>query len=80
MTIRSQKKLALSLLDWHGGQSSAVYAIGSCMLSDSDNGVHYRTVNHHGHVTALTRAISELRNLKKELECNALASKLEKFL
>lgn len=39
--MKNQKQLALALLDYHGGQNSALYAIGSCMLSDSENGRKY---------------------------------------
>jgi hypothetical protein len=69
--IAAQKRLALSLLDWHGGQSSALYAVGSCMLSDSDCATLYRPANHRGHADsetktgAVRRAVYELRGLKK---------------
>jgi hypothetical protein len=90
--MNTQKKLALALIDWHGGMSSGLYAVGSCMLSDSEKGIRYSTDNHPGHLDALKRAISELRTLKEkanypeavtakdERECNALAAKLEKYL
>ena len=67
----NQKKLALDLLDYHGGQSSALYAVGSCMLSDSRKGIKYRPEMHRGHADteeetgAVTRAIYELRGLRK---------------
>lgn len=70
MNLNAQKKLALSLLDWHGGQSSALYAVGSCMLSDSDKLRAYNPANYRGHAGddetqgALERAIVELRTLK----------------
>jgi hypothetical protein len=94
MKISTQKKLALALLQWHGGQSSPLYAVGSCMLSDSDKGRAY----HRGHTDtedeqgAVRRAQYELTGLKKyanypeavtpkdERECNALAAKLNAFL
>jgi len=93
-SIRLQKSLALSLLDWHGGQSSALYAVGSCMLSDAEYATEYRPERHRGHADtetesgALSRAILELRNLRKnanhpecvtakdEAECRDLADKL----
>lgn len=94
--IKTQKKLALSLLDWHGGQSSGLYAVGSCMLSDANDGREYVPALHRGHSEqpphALRMAISELRDLKKdakfpefvsredETECNTLADKLETYL
>ncbi len=71
-SIRLQKGLALSLLDWHGGQSSAVYAVGSCMLSDSNGGKTYDPANHHGHADsetetgAVRRACFELRGLRRD--------------
>jgi hypothetical protein len=70
MKTTSQKKLALSLLDWHGGQGSSLYAVGSCMLSDADKGVKYVPTNHRGHADdgesagALQMAIVELKTLK----------------
>lgn len=91
MTAKQQKKLALALLDWHGGQGSGLYAVGSCMLSDSYKGRTYDPANHHGHPEALRRAVSELRDWRKdakhpecvtatmERETAALADKLEKF-
>lgn len=87
-----QKKLSLSLLEWHGGQGSSLYAVGSCMLSDSERGMKYEPKNHHGHPEAIKRAILELRNVKKnaifpecltpqmEKEAENLAVKLEKFI
>ena len=69
--IQAQKVLALSLLDWHGGQTSALYAVGSCMLSDSNNAREYDPANHRGHTGsetetgAVRRACFELRGLRK---------------
>lgn len=73
MNLRTQHKLALALLDWHSGQSSPLYAVGSCMLSDSMKGRTYNPANHGGHAEdeekdtagALRMAIFELRGLKK---------------
>ena len=94
ITIKSQLALSLALHDWHGGQSSAIYAVASCMLADSHRGWRYDPEKHRGHAGpsgALARTISELRNLrardnypeavtaKDEKECNALASKLETY-
>jgi hypothetical protein len=72
LTITQQKTLALHLLEWHGGQSSALYAVGSCMLSDADKGKCYAPANHRGHAEdqekdtcgALQSAITELRQMK----------------
>lgn len=66
MNIKAQKKLALALLDFHGGQGSALYAVGSCMLSDAERGRGYIPSNHQGHVEAIRRASSELRNMKRD--------------
>lgn len=73
MKLRTQHKLALALLDWHSGQSSPLYAVSSCMLSDSMKGITYLPANHAGHAEdeakdsagALRMAIFELRGLKK---------------
>lgn len=90
--LSTQKRLALTLLEWHGGQSSGLYAVGSCMLSDSDNGRAYDAANHRGHDKAIHRAIAELRELKAranfpacvtakdEAQCNKLADRLAKFI
>lgn len=91
--IKTQKKIALSLLDWHGGQFTGLYAVGSCMLANANDGRKYVPALHRGHSEqppyALRMAISELRDLKKdakhpecvtakdEQECNALADQLE---
>lgn len=40
--VTEQRELALALLDWHGGQSSALYAVGSCMLAACDRDEVYR--------------------------------------
>lgn len=89
--MKRQKQLALKLLEWHGGQSSGLYAVGSCMLSDSDRGRKYETKNHNGHDKAIIWALSELRDMKKtanfpecvtpkmEKEAESLANRLEKF-
>lgn len=90
MTLHAQKKLSLALLEFHGGMSSGLYAVGSCMLSDSDKFRAYSPANHNGHDAAIRRAVSELRDMKKdanfqecvtpkmEREANTLADKLEK--
>lgn len=41
MALANQHIFALGLLDFHGGQSSGLYAVGSCMLSDCQKGVLY---------------------------------------
>jgi len=64
--MQNQKTFALKLLDYHGGQNSGLYAVGSCMLSDSDKGRKYSPKNHNGHDKAIKWAISELRNFKKD--------------
>lgn len=72
MILEQQIKFALKLLEWHGGQYSAVYAVGSCMLSDAQRGVAYTPANHRGHAGtaeetgALRRACFELRALKRD--------------
>lgn len=69
--MKQQKNFALKLLDYHGGQFSALYAVGSCMLSDSEKGAKYSPMNHRGHACndefcgAVKNAIFELRGLKK---------------
>lgn len=69
--MRNQKLFALQLLDFHSGQFSPLYAVGSCMLSDSEKGVKYRPSNHRGHSCneefcgAVKNAIFELRRLRK---------------
>jgi hypothetical protein len=85
LSIPAQKRLALSLLDWHGGQSSGLYAVGSCMLSDSNSGRQYDPANHRGHADddkstgAVTRAIFELRRLKQDANFpEAVTSEMER--
>lgn len=69
--MKNQKQFALSLLEFHGGQNSGLYAVGSCMLADSECGTKYNPANHRGHAEnaetcgAVKRAIFELRGLKK---------------
>src|ERR1044071_5896337 len=46
--------LALSLLDWHGGQSSALYSVGSCMLAGDPAALH-----------RVRGAMNELRRIHK---------------
>lgn len=90
--MKKQKRLALTLLEWHGGMWSGLYAVGSCMLSDSDGGRVYAPANHQGHDVAIRRAVSELRDLKKDAkhpECVTpsmekaaarLADRLERYI
>lgn len=90
--MKTQKLLALKLLDWHGGQGSSLYAVGSCMLSAADRGIKYDPANFGGHLDALPKAIKELENMKKwasfpecvtpknETECLNLAKRLKKYL
>lgn len=72
MNLTQQKRFALALLEWHGGQNCPVYAVGSCMLSDSDRHLPYEPTNHRGHADtpeysgAVTRAALALRNLKRD--------------
>lgn len=88
----NQRQLALSLLDWHGGMGSGLYAVGSCMLSADEKGSVYDPADYHGHTDgsmAYLRAIRELREMKArskyaecvteehEAECNELADALE---
>lgn len=69
--MKNQKQFALSLLNFHGGQNSGLYAVGSCMLSDSERGVKYNPANHCGHAEnaetcgAVKNAIFDLRGLRK---------------
>ncbi len=71
LSPRRQEKLALTLLEWHGGGSSALYAVGSCMLADANNATEYDPSNHRGHADsdeetgAVRRAVFELRGLRK---------------
>lgn len=89
MRLANQHILANDLLAWHGGQSSGLYAVGSCMLSDCVYRRLYSPKNHYGHENAILRAIDELRKMKRDAKfpeavrssderaCNALANKLE---
>jgi len=69
--MKLQKSFALQLLEFHGGQFSPLYAVGSCMLSDSEKGIKYCPSSHYGHACneetsgAVKRAIFELRGLRK---------------
>jgi hypothetical protein len=71
MTLSSQHIFALALLNFHGGQSSGLYAVGSCMLSDCGKHIMYAPELHHGHCDnddeqgALSRAIWELKGFGK---------------
>lgn len=73
LTITQQKTLSLRLLEWHGGQGSALYAVGSCMLFDSEKGIRYTPANHRGHAPdektdncgALRSAIISLQKMKE---------------
>jgi len=90
MNLIEQKEFALKLMDWHGGMSSGVYAVSSCMYSDATQGKVYEPKNHYGHEIAFNSAISELTQLKQRAkypeavtlndvrECNQLATKLKK--
>jgi hypothetical protein len=72
MNTTQQKRFALALLRWHDSQSCPIYAVGSCMLSDSDKGRDYDPRNHRGHADteeeqgAVSRAIRTLRRLKAD--------------
>ncbi len=73
LPMKAQKSFALKLLEFHGGQCSGLYAVGSCMLSDSKRGAKYEPKNHRGHAEseeedtcgAVKNAIFELRGLRK---------------
>lgn len=79
------KSFALELLDWHGGQSSGLYSVGSTLLAYGKNGIKNME-------PSIRRAISELRNLRRdanypecvsaqdEQTCNALADRLQALL
>jgi hypothetical protein len=85
------KKLALELLAWHGGQSSGLYSVGSTMLACANSNAEFDPKSEVMQ-TSLRRAISELRNLRRdanrpecvsdkdERACNNLAWKLETLL
>jgi hypothetical protein len=85
------KRLALQLLEWHGGQSSGLYSVGSTMLACCNSNAEF-TANSEAMQTSIRRAISELRNLKRdanypecvtardEKACNRLADRLETLL
>jgi len=81
--LRLQKMLALSLMDWHGGQLSALYAVGSCMLADADHCREYDPENHRGHADsetetgAVRRACFELRGLRKNANFPECVTKKE---
>lgn len=72
MKLQAQTKFALELLGYHGGQSDPIYAVGSCMLSDSNKGQIYLPSAHRGHSDtaeeqgAVSMAIRNLRGLKKD--------------
>ena len=92
--LRRQTKLADALLQWHGGQDSALYAVGSTMLHCSEQARKiYRVWEHAGHETARvpSKALEELRELRQRanypealtdddvVEAKLLADSLEKF-
>jgi len=58
-------KFAERLLEWHGGQWSALYSVGSCLLAESR---HWRD--------KLPEAVQELRRAPKD-EAQGLAATLE---
>ena len=82
--MKNQKNFALKLLDYHGGQFSALYAVGSCMLSDSEKGEKYNPANHRGHACndefcgAVKNAIFELRKFNSA-ESTSLALRSEEL-
>lgn len=90
--MKRQKTLALALLEFHGGMGSGLYAVGSCMLSDSDKGRVYSPGEHRGHDVAIRRAVSELRDFRKDAKhpeavrasderaAARLADRLEKYI
>lgn len=92
--IAFQKDLAERLLQWHGGQGSSLYAVGSTMLSLAHKGELYdprKQIGHYDGVKAFETAIAELRGMKRnaqhpnavtpqdEKQCNDLAAQLEQF-
>lgn len=74
--LANQRNFALRLMGWHGGQSSALYAVGSCMLADAERGEIYDPLNHRGHhpansehdLGALSRAVAELSRDSRDEE------------
>lgn len=85
------KRLALQLLAWHGGQSSGLYSVGSTMFACATSHAEFRNDTEEMQLS-LRRAISELRNLKRdarhpecvdarsERQCNRLADRLSTLL
>jgi hypothetical protein len=87
--MKDPKQLALDILEWHGGQGSSLYAVGSCMLAAAERGQKYNPENIRGHLNALPLAIRELKGMKAganfpdcvdQGECDKLAKRLEKYL
>lgn len=68
------KELALNLLDWHGGQGSAIYSVGSRMLAISDG---YKDV-HPIKYEDIQNAQFELQNCHN-VKANKLINDLEAY-
>lgn len=77
------------MLSYHGGQWSAVYAVGSCMLADANYATPYSPERHKGHQELLPDAIRELKqdseskihfNAKERTEIKRLVAQLSAFL
>ena len=84
----TQKQLALKLLQWHDGQNSALYAVGSCMLSDAEKKKSYFTLDHN-HEEIIHHACLELYQVGKSpksfseedvKETRLLAIELEEYI
>lgn len=82
-TQMDTQAFGLALLDWHGGQSSALYAVGSTLYSGKPVHVLSQEV--------VEGAVSELRRMRMDanypevvtvrdmIVCNALADALEEL-
>lgn len=86
--IQAQRALAVSILNYHGGQWSAVYAVGSCMLADANYATVYSAVRNF-HTEKLPEAIQELKqdsesklhfNAKERTELKRLIQQLQAYL
>ena len=70
------RALALQLMDWHGGQWSALYSVGSCMFAGAIGSIKREAVADalrelkrcHDHVTTKPAQKRELKRLAKQLK------------
>lgn len=78
----TQEVLANLLLEWHGGASSGLYAVGSCMLSDARKGIRYNPEKHRGHydgVFAFNMAVEELKQCRLERKAAGSYAEMKKL-